>query len=401
MVSNRVGPAVRGADFFGREAFVRLASETLRNQHVLLAAPRRFGKTSVMYRLMDAPAWDYQAIHLDAEHLETPAELITRLIEAGARLDGIAGLLDGIGEHIGRLAKAIRDNVDEVAIAGAKVKLRRALESDWQSQGEALFLRLEKAGKPIVVFLDELPMMLERMTRSEEGRQQAITLVRWLRSIRQRPDLSRLRFVLAGSIGIERLLDGLGEIASINDFQRLALPPFNIEDGTADRFLAELAHTYQLDLPKESRDAMIEAVGVPTPYFLQVLFAETLKAQVLDNRPPTPEHIGAIYRDRLLAVDCKTYFEHYYSRFRLYYPTHLEKAAKRLLRELAPLPEGVSRDACYQFYAGEVGSDADDNEFHGMMADLEYEFYLRYDPDIRRYRFACKLLRDWWLRHYA
>ena len=52
MVENRVGPPVRGEDFYGREAFVKLVSDKLKVGHVLLAAPRRFGKTSVMYRLM-------------------------------------------------------------------------------------------------------------------------------------------------------------------------------------------------------------------------------------------------------------------------------------------------------------------------------------------------------------
>jgi AAA+ ATPase superfamily predicted ATPase len=55
MVENRVGPPVRGKDFYGREAFVKLVSDKLKVGYVLLAAPRRFGKTSVMYRLMDAP----------------------------------------------------------------------------------------------------------------------------------------------------------------------------------------------------------------------------------------------------------------------------------------------------------------------------------------------------------
>ena len=62
MITNQVGPSVRGADFYGREVFVNLASDKLKAGHVLLAAPRRFGKTSVMYRLMDDPQWDYRVL---------------------------------------------------------------------------------------------------------------------------------------------------------------------------------------------------------------------------------------------------------------------------------------------------------------------------------------------------
>jgi hypothetical protein len=35
------------------------------------------------------------------------------------------------------------------------------------------------------------------------------------------------------------------------------------------------------------------------------------------------------------------------------------------------------------------------------MTDLENDFYIRFEADTHRYQFACKLLRDWWLRHYG
>lgn len=50
MVINRVGALVRGGDFYGRDALVDLIWQKLRNDNILLAPPRRFGKTSVMYR---------------------------------------------------------------------------------------------------------------------------------------------------------------------------------------------------------------------------------------------------------------------------------------------------------------------------------------------------------------
>jgi hypothetical protein len=124
MITNRVGPPVRGADFSGREAFVKLASDKLKAGHVLLAAPRRFGKTSVMYRLMDDPQWDYR---------------------------------------------------------------------------------------------DEFPMMIDRMARSEKHREDAKQMLYWLRALRVRPDLTNVRFLIAGSIGIGRVLNELGAIIRSED----------------------------------------------------------------------------------------------------------------------------------------------------------------------------------------
>jgi len=50
-MKNCVGPPVTGNDFFGREKEQRDFWRILENDSVLLLAPRRIGKTSLMRRL--------------------------------------------------------------------------------------------------------------------------------------------------------------------------------------------------------------------------------------------------------------------------------------------------------------------------------------------------------------
>jgi hypothetical protein len=50
MITNRVGPPVRGVDFYGRKAFVNLASNKLKAGHVLLGAPLWDGKQQLALR---------------------------------------------------------------------------------------------------------------------------------------------------------------------------------------------------------------------------------------------------------------------------------------------------------------------------------------------------------------
>ena len=45
-----------------------------------------------------------------------------------------------------------------------------------------------------------------------------MTLLRWLRALRLSPENRNVHFLIAGSIGIGRVLNQLGEIKSINDF---------------------------------------------------------------------------------------------------------------------------------------------------------------------------------------
>ncbi|MDX2042201.1 MAG: hypothetical protein SF097_13185 [Acidobacteriota bacterium] len=398
MVINRVGPPVRGNDFFGREAFVNLASEKLKAGHVLLGAPRRFGKTSVMYRLMDAPEWDYRIVHADLEHLSDPASLIAELTEKLAKDGKLAKVISGLSWLSQETWSRFRDTIEEVELFEVKIKLKEKLRESWQERGEELFKRIATANTTVVFFLDEFPMMIDRMARSEKHREEAKLLLQWLRALRVRPDLaSNVRFLIAGSIGIGRVLNELGQIASINDFESLKLDPFTPK--VAADFLDVLAKSAKIQLTQPTKRKMLDVIGTPVPYFLQIIFSEVSKAHFLDGETITPKKVEMIYHSKVLGVDCKTYFDHYYSRFREYYQPHEEKAAKRMLRELAVVG-AMTRDACFQFYKSEVAN-ADLEAFNLLMTDLENDFYISFDSEKRQYQFSCKLLRDWWLRHYG
>jgi uncharacterized protein len=406
MTKNQVGSPVRGDNFYGREAFVKLVSNKLQNGNILLASPRRFGKTSVMYKLIDAPKWEYRVVHADLEHLKEPAELLTVLVEQLVRDDKTAHALSKLTWLPKKIWSSIRDTVEEVELVEVKLKLKEQLRPGWQESGNELFKLVGKADTTIVFFLDELPMMIDRMMRSDEGREEAKTLLRWLRALRLHPEIQNIRFVIAGSIGIGRVLNELGEIAAINDFESIKLDPF--PHKVASAFIDELASSEEVPLTPLCKRKMIQLIGTTVPYFLQIIFSEVAKAYKLDEEKPTSKAIERIYRNKVLGVDCKTYFDHYYTRLREYYRPHEERAAKRILRELA-VAGSMTQDACFQFYRLEVGpqhrSDksllSEFESFTILMSDLESDFYIAFNFETKQYGFSCKVLRDWWLRHYG
>lgn len=400
MVLNRVGSPVRLDDFYGREKFVDLVWEKIAAGNVLLAAPRRFGKTSVMYSLMDKPRGNYKFIHADLEHMTQPAELITVLAVQLARAsDGtLAKIAQGLSYFPQALWSGVRNTIDEVELVNVKLKLREELRPRWQESGDELFKKIAESKTPIIFVLDEFPVMIDRMARSDTYRQEAKTLLHWLRTLRQSPDVQNVRFLIAGSIGIGRVLNELGEINAINDFEQIRLEPF--AQKVAFAFLGELAQSQKLPLSNTSKQKMLELIGAPVPYFIQIIFSEVAKTYRLNNEKLTPRRIEQIYHEKVLGVDCKTYFDHYYSRLRDYYRPEEEKAVKLILRELAAVGS-MTRDACFQLYKERLGQRADLEEFNLTMSDLENDFYLHFNFASRQYEFACKLLRDWWLRQYG
>ena len=54
----------------------------------------------------------------------------------------------------------------------------------------------------------------------------------------------------------------------------------------------------------------------------------------------------------------------------------------------------------YSIYREHV-READIESFDGLMTNLGNDFYISFDSKRTAYQFSCKLLRDWWLRHYG
>lgn len=396
-VTNRVGSVVRGKDFFGRERFIDLVWQKLIHGNILLVAPRRFGKTSVMYHLMDAPRHESKVIHADLESVTEPADMIIQLIEGLAKDESFENSVGKIG-FVKRAWNFFRKNFEEVDLHFAKVKLREEIREEWPAKGKEIFEKVAESDSAVIFILDEFPMMLDAMlknNRQEEAKQ----LLRWFRSLRLNPDLQdKIRFLIAGSIGIAHVLSQLGETASINDFEKLKLEPFSPK--VAKAFLEELCTTHALPIDEAVKTKILDSVGKPIPFFIQILFSEIHKIYFQDEEPITEETVEKIYRSKVLGVDCKTYFEHYYERLKIYYEPPEEKAARRILREIS-VAGALSKTTCYQVFQQELGKKVEPEGFGRLMTELENDFYVAFNFEEEAYEFGSKLLRDWWLRHYG
>jgi hypothetical protein len=397
MPSNFVGPPVRGKDCYGRDGFVDLVWEKLSFGHVILAAPRRFGKTSVMYRLIDAPRWDYRLVHCDLEHFVEPADLLTALVVQFSKDDVLSRIVSSLSYVPRKTWTGFRNIVEEIEIHKLKVKLKEQIRPRWQESGEELFEAVAGSNYTVVFILDEFAVMIDQMARTPALREEARAMLRWLRHLRQSPRTKNLRFLVAGSIGIGHVLNELGENTAINDFEHLKLQPFPAP--VADRFLQELSASHGFPLSPAVRTKILQLIGTRVPYFLQIMFSEISQSYKQIEAAPTPASVQALYRDAVLGSTCKTYFDHYYGRLRDYYEPHQEKAAKAMLQRLAALVE-LRRESCFQIYQEHSGT-GNIESFNNLMAHLENDFYITFDARKKAYQFSCNLLRDWWLRHYG
>lgn len=393
------GPPAIGPDFFDREELIERIWETLDRSSILLEAPRRFGKTSVMMELRDNPENDYAVFYFEIEHLESPEEFILKLLkqiqedeEIWSRIkSGFSSIFDRLGE-----------NVDDIEFASFKLSLRDSEDLDWKDLGKDLVRAIDENDEKLLFILDEFPEMIKHMI--ENDKKEAEIFLNWFRQVRQTmSDDDNLRFILGGSVCLNNILNQIHCSEKINDIGRIRMQPFT--EKKSEEFIEALFRGEEVEIDEGILNAIQEQIGTPIPYFIQVLTGAILKELEKPEEKITPKLVEKVYENKLLGSEYKTYFEHHYRRLDEYYSSiggekKIIDAAERILTEISK-QSGVKKSHLYQLYLEETDQDIDEEGFGDIMALLEHEFYLEYNPEDNSYEFFSKVLKDWWYRHFG
>jgi hypothetical protein len=303
-MKNVVGKPVTGSNFFGRSQELGELGEITQDEHVLLLAPRRVGKTSLLLALQSIVNRERSAtgVYVSVAAATNELQFVKILLQAiydtkpGKRLKPNA-IAAWLGRH-GRRLKGVK-------VAGTGVDLEGAPTPEWQEEADKAFASVAATGTPWLFMIDELPMLVLLLARLDPSGTRVRSFLQWFRNLRQLPrGIENLRFMLAGSIGLDNVTRRHRLTDTINDLRDWRLGPFTRDN--ADRFLAELAHGYQLKLGPELRDAICDRAEWLIPYHLQVIFSALRKQ--CGGTPPT-----LVLLDRAIdaLVSRKAYFTYW------------------------------------------------------------------------------------------
>jgi len=396
-IRSLVGQIPDPDELYGRNDFIDHLWKLLEGNNVLLLAPRRFGKSGVMRHVLLKPQANFLPLSFELEDVDSPEEFVWRVTREILAHDNIRTLLSRARKLPSSLMKWAKNSFDEAEFEGAKIKFKSEIREDWREAARRLLTELEKADQTIIFLFDELPAMLDRIIE-KQGEPAARDFLAWFRTVRleQKDVLRRHRFIVAGSVGIDQILRKLGATDKLVDFARLTVEP--LDDLTADRLAEDLAASYSITWNSPLSTRLFELIGAPVPYFIHIFFSQLGQIPPAQRAKLTAGELEQVYRERILGPTCRHYFDHYSSRLRRYGKTG-EKAALAILRTVAG-QQRISRPALYDIYRKARGRGASDREFDELMADLEYDWYLRLDPDTNEFYFRLKVMQDWWRRWY-
>ena len=231
------GSPVDAEDLRFRTEFIGFLWEEIDSGHVLLTAPRRTGKTSVMDHLHRYPADGFLVVSVNVQDLTHPADLFQLILDAfhdehpAFVRDSLAKGWNWLGTALGR--------VNELGGGGFKVVLR---ESDgvgkdaWKQRGEEFLKQLRKHSQRVLLVVDELPDMLLNMNRTDP------TLLReflgWWRTHRIKPHPKKdvVRWLVGGSVNLSGTLDALEMVDLINDLNDVGLPALTTDQVHSIRY---------------------------------------------------------------------------------------------------------------------------------------------------------------------
>ena len=389
---NVIGPPVEGDDFYGREReLLRLWNEATL-QHLVLAAPRRVGKTSLLMGFIGYVRTNgRRVVYVDVQGADSELGFIERMVKAFRELP------EGeVPAALKTRAANLPGRIESIKVVVIEVKAKADERPLWRREGEELkdiLAGLAKAKGPgWFVLVDELPVLVKNLADSEGGARRADHFLSWCRELRLHTHGSNVRWVLCGSIGLVALANRLRLSHTINALALFRLDPF--DEATARAFLFALARTHQIAMDVALADAIIGRTGLLVPHHLQIVFHEV---RVMRDPGDPRRWVETAFTE---AITKRGYFEPWYERLDDELNAADARHARSMLEVCAKDPAGVS----YATFSGSIADEVPDAR-ERQEAVLRLAHALRDDGYLEQvdehWRFRSELLRAFWRRRYV
>lgn len=389
-MNSSTGRWVSGDDFFDREGELQILETRVRDHnHILLTGQRRMGKTSIVRELgqrLEDGGWIF--LFVDVEGATCSEDAIADIAQAVHPIRPIASRFSaGMKRWLG-------DNIEEINAYEFRVKIRAGLDAgSWRRYGEQLLRDCAAQDKPVLLVIDELPILLNRMLKGDDGARQVDEFLSWLRGVLQGIGDGSLVLIVSGSIGLTPLVNRLGIPDRINHLDTFRLGPWDRD--TSINCFQSLAESYKLRFEDGVANAVYDALGVGIPHHVQSFFARLRDHAIMQSRDRvTVEDVEEVYRTGLLGPSGQNDLVHYETRLKEALEDESHTIAMEILAEAAT-QEVFTPDArrCLEGLYAKVVDDA-----QGRIADtleiLVHDGYLETSAD--SYRFPSRLLKDWW-----
>ena len=387
-MKNCVGQAVRGTDFYNRENEISDIWTKLNNgSHILLAAPRRVGKTSIMFNLQDNPKENYLVIYIDTESADNENEFWQKLFNA---------LLEE--EFVNKLKiysktlwkKFTNIKIENITASGVNFGAGEVL--DYSLAFEKMIKDLESE-KKLLIMLDEFSQTVENIIKYED-KKSAEKFLRRHRELRQNIKISKkVSFIYAGSIGLESVVSKVNGMKYINDLNSVKVKP--LSENEAKEFIKNLCEHLDLKIDHEVLNIFLEKIEWFIPFYLQLIIQEL---KILSKEQKNNTINKEILEEAISnSINHKNHFEHWRSKLKEALNINEFKFVKEVLNKISSENALKTLEIINIAYKYELEED----EAKEIIHSLTYDGYINNNENIKEYRFNSPILKLWWYKNVA
>lgn len=387
-MKNRIGPPVEGDDFFGRQKELEFAFGLIEDGNsLLLAAPRRVGKTSFAKKLLViAEKEEWRTMELNLEGITSEQQFVRFFVQGLEKMTWWKKVSSKIRNNISGLLERIDLSLEAEGVKGSIA---------WKENRKKVFDDLQNLFEhtnDTLIMIDELGVLLNAYEKNgKEGIVLAESLLSWFRKLGQTSG-SKIRWVFCSSIGIRNFTNRHNISYTINTLEPYHLKSFDKDSSMT--MINELSTNEDIDLPESVIDVMLERIDWYLPYFIQLLFSKVNYLHKVDELPINIEIVDAAY-DKLIMSQ---HFDTWDERLKQYH--ELENNTRRILNKLSANPNGESRKTLFNLIH-DIRKEVEltEKELGTILRMLGNDGYLLQNQS-ENFVFRSPLLKDYWFNKF-
>lgn len=389
-MKNKVGNPARGTDFFKREREVEKIVQRLADGNNLqIAAPRRVGKTSILWYLLDNKVNGYTYVYVDTEAIDNSEEFFKKLLKAILASNEINQSVK-LKELFNKGIKAF-SKIKSIKILGHGFDLSESKEEhNYYEDLTNLLSAIElDNSQKLVLLIDEFPQTIQNMVEIANGNEaNAKKFLQLNRDLRLNPEINeRVNFIYTGSIGLNHTVASINSTAFVNDLSSVEIDALSTED--AEILLHELLLEKNITIEKDAVALLLQKLEWLIPFHIQLAVQE-LTLLVYKEKHIELKHIKLVFEEIIQARN-NNHFEHYYSRLKSQFKGEAFNYAEEMLQKLAH--EGTLTKTQMFDLSAKFNQE---NSYRQILEILVYDGYIHNTGDVNTYRFNSPIVRMWW-----
>jgi hypothetical protein len=378
------GAMAARSNFYDREKKVEEIWRNLQEgKDLLLRAPRRYGKSSLLNYISETPVSGWRVCYVDLEGGKSSEDFVEYTLK---------GLIQRreynvcLPEGLSVLEPWKESETSKLEIIRNE---RKKIRENWQEYAGIMFKHIDSLEEKLLLIFDEVSFLLEDMI-GLKNQDRVNELMAWFQEVRK--NAQQITFILSGSEHLPSFLESFGIEGHLNDLETVHLDL--LEGQAAREFIFLVLAGKKIVVLLHEIHCILELMGEPIPYFLQ-LFLDILSRLCSEKKSLSTDQIEKTYYQELLGSDSKRYFETIQRQLERYnrYGERSRAGAESILDELA-VNESIGRKDIEVIWQEVTGGK---EGFEVMLSILQDDFYIKEDKG--RVFFTSKLLKDWWKKH--